>query len=263
MIVLIPMGGFGSRFSEAGYRLNKPRIPVFDRHSRLQVPMVVAAIKDMPGIDDPDTKIICINREFHKEDGTEQAILSAFPDTKFINDHVLLDQAFACLLAREFLQTDEELLIGACDNGIIFDRSLFARKKAENDVLVISHSNDENIKRDPNAHSWLRVSPDEVIEHVSVKSVLNECFDNDQATTGMFWFKSAQIFLSLLEEMLGQGELTQRKVLDGIIQVAIDRGLRSSFVQVDYLCWGTPTDYENFQASAEYWSSYLEKNPWL
>lgn len=263
MIILIPMGGFGTRFSEAGYKINKPCLPTFDRHSGQLAPMILAAMKDIPEIHNADTKIICINREFHAEDGTEKAIYSTFPQTKFIHDFALLDQAFACLLAREFLLSDDELLIGACDNGLIFNEELFEQKRSENDVLVITHSNDENIKRNPNAHSWLRVSADESVKEISVKSTISEYFENDQATTGMFWFKSARVFLSLLEEMLSKGRITDRKVLDGVIGIAIERQLKTSFVEVDYLCWGTPPDYEDYQSTAQYWSSYIDKNPWL
>ena len=121
MIILIPMGGKGTRFSDAGYKINKACIPTTDRHSGEKLPMVVCAMKDIPGIDDLANKIICVDRDFHKINGTEETIHKFFPNTIFIHDHVMLDQAFGCFLAREFLQSKDELFIGACDNGFVYD----------------------------------------------------------------------------------------------------------------------------------------------
>jgi len=265
MIVLIPMGGFGTRFLNAGYKLNKPCIPTYDRHSGEQLPMIVAAMKDIPNIRNPDTKIICVNRDFHSVDGTELAIKSLFPQTIFIHDHVLLDQAFACLLAREFLQSDEELIIGACDNGLDFDTKAFAKKKETADVLMISHIGDENIARDPNAHSWAFLAKDgETIENISIKKTVSDDFMKDHATTGMFWFRRASDFLHQLESMLSNGDsLTERHIVDGVLQYCIDDGLKVSFFDVNYLCWGTPEDFEKYQDTFCYWREYIDVNRWL
>ena len=74
MIILIPMGGHGSRFSEAGYTLNKASIPTTNRRTLKKEPMVVCAMDDMPGIKNSSNKIICVNRDFHSKDGTEDII---------------------------------------------------------------------------------------------------------------------------------------------------------------------------------------------
>lgn len=265
MIVLIPMGGFGTRFRDAGYTLNKPCIPTFDRHTREEVPMILAAMKDIPCIFEPNTKIICVNRDFHATDGTEDAIRVLFPQTVFIHDHVLLDQAFACLLAREFLDSDDELIIAACDNGLDFDTEAFLEKKVGADVLMVSHSGDENIASNPYAHSWAELAQDgESIRRISIKQTVSDDYMKDNATTGMFWFKRSSDFLNGLEAMLSSGNgLTKRHVVDGVLQYSIDAGLRVSFFNVRYFCWGTPKDFENYQATCSYWKDYIDANPWL
>ena len=52
MIILIPMGGKGSRFLEAGYTENKACLLTTDRHSGKKLPMIICAMKDLPGIQD-------------------------------------------------------------------------------------------------------------------------------------------------------------------------------------------------------------------
>ena len=123
MIILLPMGGKGSRFVDAGYTTNKACIPTIDRHSGKKLPMVICAMKDIPGIYDTKNKIICVDLPLHKENGTEKIILDIFPNTTFIHDNVRWDQAYGCFLARKFLQTDEQLLIGTCDNGLSYDKN--------------------------------------------------------------------------------------------------------------------------------------------
>lgn len=265
MIILVPMGGFGTRFTDAGYTTNKPCIPTYDRHTGTTLPMVLCAIKDIPGSSDPANKIICVDRDFHATNGTEQTIRSAFPDTVFIHDHVLLDQAFACLLARDFLKSNDELFIGACDNGIDIDIEAFERKKAESDVIMISHSGDQNILRNPNAHSWAELGVDgKLIARISIKKALSDDFMNDHATTGMFWFKHASDFLKYLEKMIWEGETLQEKhLVDRVLQYCIDDGLKVQYHDVKYHCWGTPQDYEEYQQTYEYWSEYVDSDPHL
>ena len=199
MIILIPMGGKGTRFSKAAYKDNKACILTTDRHSGKKLPMIICAMKDIPGIEDEANKIVCIDRDFHLENGTEGKILQTYNRTIFVHDHVLLDQAFGCFLAREFLNSDEELFIGACDNGMEINLEAFEDSKKDNDALMISHTNDQNIAQNPNAHSWAKLSKDS--KHLSELSLKNTVSDNpmdDHATTGMFWFKNAKTFLKYL-----------------------------------------------------------------
>ena len=160
MIILIPMGGKGSRFLEAGYTENNACLLTTDRHSGEKLPMIICAMKDLPGIQDKENTIICIDRKFHEENGNEKEILKRFKDTIFIHDNVLLDQAYGCYLAKDHLNKEEELLIGACDNGIDIDLEAFEKAKLESDALMISHSNDENIAQNPEAHSWAKLKDD-------------------------------------------------------------------------------------------------------
>ena len=125
MIILIPMGGKGTRFAKAGYTINKACLPTTDRHTGVRLPMVVSAMKDIPDVDNPRNKIICVDRDFHETNGTEKIIRDFFPNTVFIHDNILLDQAYGCFLAKEHLESEDELFIGTCDNGFIYHKAPF------------------------------------------------------------------------------------------------------------------------------------------
>lgn len=259
MIILIPMGGHGSRFTQAGYTINKACIPTTDRHSGKSLPMVVCAMQDIPGIHDKNNKIICVDRDFHAKDGTEQTILDFFPQTIFIHDHVLLDQAYGCFLAREFLQSEEELFIAACDNGMEMDLEAFKALKHRCDAVMISHTNDKNIAQNPLAHSWAKLkTPDDTqLSHISLKQTVSDHPMYDHATTGMFWFKKSCEFLAFLEKMIwARDTLSGKYYVDKLLQYYIDAGKSVHYFDVHFICWGMPQDYEIYEKTLSYWKKF-------
>lgn len=261
MNILIPMGGRGQRFKDAGYTIGKPCIPTTDRHTGQKLPMVVCAIKDIPGVEDPKNKLVCVDRDFHGEDGTEDTIRQHFPHVEFITDTVLTGQASGCTLARDFIDNDESLFIGPCDNGMVINEAAFAKAQKEFDVLVISHSNDENIARNPVAHSWLKLKEDgETVERIAIKQTVSEDPMKDHATTGMFWFKKGHDFVRLTDAMVDAKDMVNGEYyVDQVIQYAIDDGLRVGFFDIQYICWGTPADYEEYEATIDYWKGFVAK----
>lgn len=262
MIILIPMGGKGTRFANAGYKLNKACIPTTDRHSGKKLPMVICAMKDIPEIDDPRHKIVCVDRDFHETDGTEKMIREFFPNTVFIHDHVMLDQAYGCFLAREFLQNDAELFIGACDNGLVYNKNAFDQAKKEADVLMLSHTNDTNIEQNPKAHSYAKLKKPNCkdLASIALKQTVSENFMQDHATTGTFWFKHAHVFLKHLEEMIWKKDMLGGKYyVDKVLQYCIEAGLKVQYFDVRYLCWGTPADYELYEQTLTYYTGYSKK----
>lgn len=260
MIILVPMGGKGSRFLNAGYRENKACIPTTDRRTGRQLPMVICAMQDLPGIESLDNTIVCIDRAFHQTDGTESLIHQYFPNTIFIHDSVLLDQAYACFLARDFLQTDEDLLIGSCDSGMLYDALALKKAQQASDILVFSHTYNYNILQNPLAHSWLRLSSDTEfeIDSISLKTPISDQPILDHATTGIFWFKSAKVFLEHLSQMIEKKDTLDGKYyVDQVLNYCISSGLRVQYFDVKYLCWGTPCDYENYEKTFHYWRNCL------
>ena len=75
MNILIPMAGAGARFFEKGYLTHKPLLPLTSRHSRETVPLVVAAVRDLPiDLEREDVNLLFIVRDFHIADGIDQKI---------------------------------------------------------------------------------------------------------------------------------------------------------------------------------------------
>lgn len=144
--ILIPMAGEGRRFSEKGYKLHKPAIPTIDRRTGKEFPMVVCAVLDLLSIDNDEINLIFIDRDFHKKDGVEEEIWRHFPQADFITvDYLTEGQASTCMLAKEKINNEEELLIAGCDNGMVFQEKKFEQMKREVDCLIFTYRNNEAV----------------------------------------------------------------------------------------------------------------------
>ena len=261
MINLIPMGGRSSRFFNAGYKVNKVNLPVTCFDSGKTYPMALASILSIPWIKQKKSKLICVNDKEHELNGLESEIQKEKDNVVFIHDHVKLDQAFGCFLAREYLLKNDELFIGASDCGFKVNTNEFNKIKSSADAVVLTHSGDLIIKQNPFAHSWLKIEKSSSkVKSLSFKKPVSKEFYKDHATTGMFWFKSSKQFLFYLEKMIFHGLGKQEKFyVDDLINFYVQDKRNVKFIDVDYLCWGTPKDYEDYQATIKYWENFNKK----
>ena len=257
MIVLVPMGGKSTRFIKEGY-INKTFLEVTSRHDGKKYPMALSALLDIPWIKQKQNTVVCVNSPEHSDNGLEKEILKYLPKSIFIPDYVQLDQAFGCLLARSLIDRNEDLFIGACDNGFDIDLRAFNELKRTSDMIVFTHTDDLNIRNDPFAHSWLSLKRNSSsIKKLSFKQTISEIPFKDHATTGMFWFKNSKIFLGFLEKMILSNDSHGGKFyIDKLVNYYVDSGYQASILDVKYYCWGTPNDYEVYEKSIQYWLDF-------
>ena len=140
MINLIPMGGKSSRFFDAGYQINKVNLPVTSFDNGKTYPMALASILSIPWIRQKKSKVICVNDREHQFNGLESAISKEINDVVFIHDHVKLDQAFGCFLAREFLLNNSKVIWLNSDVKVLSKRvgKAFNRPMIEGNVETLS-----------------------------------------------------------------------------------------------------------------------------
>lgn len=263
MNILIPMAGAGQRFVDAGYKIHKPAIQTFDLKSGELLPMVVCATKDLPGTEEDGRNIIYIDRTFHRSDGVEEEIKNHYPKATFITIDLLTDgQAATCLLAKERINNNEELLIAGCDNGMIFDLDKFYEAKQTADVLVFTYRNNECVLENPNAYGWVEVDSEDNITGVSIKKSISDCPMRDHAIVATFWFKHGSIFVQSDEEMIAKNDRVNGEFyVDQTIQYVIQNGFQAKVFEIDrYIGWGTPKDFELYSNTIHYWKDFIHKN---
>lgn len=262
MKILIPMAGEGKRFQEAGYSVSKPAIPTWDVRYGMKLPMVVCAVNCLPGLEDGGKNLIFVERDFHRLDGTEDKIHTQFPQARFLTVAGLTEgQACTCLLAKDWIDGDEELLIAGCDNGMLFNEAKFHALRQEADLLVFTYRNNDAVMKNPDAYGWMKTDGDGNITGLSIKKALSDTPKKDHAVVATFWFRHGWQFVRAAEKMISEGDRIHNEFyVDETVKHALELGYRAKVFEVErYIGWGTPKDYEEYQATFEYWRGFAEK----
>jgi dTDP-glucose pyrophosphorylase len=266
MNILIPMAGDGSRFSEKGYVLHKPILPLTSRHNHQIVPLVVAAVHDLPvDIEREDVNLLFIIRDFHVNDGIDQELLAYFPRAKFIAiDALSSGQASTCLHAREDFDTNTPLMIAACDNGMDMPQTIFESRSQDAKALIFTFRGNDAVLSKPEAYGWVQTLG-EVVTSVSIKQPISTTPVEDHAVVGTFWFQSGRDFFAAADKMIAANDqINGEFYVDQVFKYLLNLGCDVHVLEVDrYLCWGTPEEYESYEATLAYWMSFISKEEWV
>ena len=260
--VLIPMAGAGQRFAEAGYQVHKPAIMTIDRFDGHQKPMVVCATKDLPGVRKDGSNVIYVDRTFHREDGVEDAIRQYYEKAQFITiDHLTQGQACTCMLAENYLNPNQPLLIAACDNGMDIDVASFQELTRDCDCIVFTYRHNEAVLSNPNAYGWMITDQEGNITGTSIKKAISDTPMEDPAVVATFWFREAGIFLEATEKMIREDDRIRGEFyVDQTVKHVLDLQYRAKIFDIDrYVGWGTPADYEGYQKTYTYFEDFLKE----
>ena len=263
--ILIPMAGAGQRFVNAGYAGHKPTLPIIDYKSGMEIPMVVAATQDVPCVCNGGSNITFVDRDFHREQGVEDAIKQFYPEANFITlDHLTDGQAATCLKAKQTINNEEELIISACDNGMVIDQLRFDKLRMEADVIVFTQKSD-NVLSNPNAYGWCVIDGEDNVIRVSVKKAISETPNKDHAVVATFWFRQGKLFVRAAEKMIYENDRVNNEFyVDQVINHCIELGMRTKVFCIErYIGWGTPEDYENYCGSMQYWREFLSSDKYI
>ncbi len=255
MNILIPMAGQGIRFAEAGYLQHKPLIPTTNRNTGFIVPMVVAAVSDLP----PCKKTIFVVRDFHSKSNTASEIAYHISNAEFFVANKLTEgQASSCLLAKKLIDSSDPLLISACDNGIDWDYRKFANLTLETDAIIFTFKGNDSVEEKPEAYGWVVCNGSDATG-VSIKKPISSTPINDNAIVGTFWFKHGKDFVYFAEQMIiANDRINNEFYVDQVFHHMIHSGRKVKILEVDrYFCWGTPQDYENYEKTINYWKNFL------
>ena len=237
------MAGLGTRFFKQGYNLPKPLIPV------LGTPMIIKVIKDLPSAD----KWIFVIRKEHLDYGVDKLIKKEIPDAIFIPvEKTTQGQACTCMLAKQYLDHDEELLIASCDNGFLYNKEKFEELKKRQDVdcIVWTFTQRETLKRNPNAWGWYKLEEDnETIKDISIKLPISNNPYNDHAVVSTFYFKKAKDFIGAYDLMVeGNYRINNEFYIDAIPKFLKQMNKKSIIFDVNlYVGWGKPDDLYDYE----------------
>ncbi|UKJ08242.1 NTP transferase domain-containing protein [Solitalea lacus] len=253
-ITLIPLAGRGNRFAKAGYKDPKPLLEISGK------PMIIQAANSLPNSQE---QVFVTLQEHLNNYPLEKALKSEFPDSKIIAiNNVTEGQAITCNLGLKEVDENSSLLIAATDNGMIYDKEKYQKLiDDENvDAIIFTFRHHISSKNNPQMYGWIKTDENDNAVKVSVKVPISENPFNDHAIVGTFYFRKIAYFKKALQSLLEKDiKVNGEFYVDSLMGELIDLGLNVKVLEVDdYICWGTPEDYETFV----YWQSFFHKASW-
>jgi|AntDeeMinimDraft_4_1070355.scaffolds.fasta_scaffold01511_3 NDP-sugar pyrophosphorylase family protein len=260
MAIVIPMAGLGSRFATEGYRLPKPLIPVSGE------PMIFSVIDDLP---ESDTWIFIVREEHVEEYDIDTLLKSKVSDAEIVTVAETTEgQVCTTMLAEPHLDPNEELLIAACDHGLLYENSEFQELRSRDDVDAIAWTFTEqrSLELHPESWGWCELADDgETTVDISVKTPISDDPYHDHAITGAFYFDRAADFLDAAELMIDADHRVNGEFYADHIPTFLRRmNKRSVIFDVDlYISWGTPRNlylYEEMEYLCKHGIELPESN---
>jgi len=253
-ITLIPLAGHGSRFVKAGYNDPKPLIDVSGKS------MIIQAATSLPN---SQNHIFVALQEHLEKYQLERALKDEYPSSNLISiDEVTHGQAITCSIGLESVDRNAQLMVAATDNGMIYDKEKYQELIEDEsiDAIIFTFRNHISSKNNPQMYGWVKIDENNNALEVSVKTPISESPYNDHAIVGTFWFRKVGYFKKSLNNLLEKDiKINGEYYVDSLMGELIDLGFNVKVFEVDdYICWGTPNDYETFV----YWQSFFHKIDW-
>lgn len=245
------MAGRGKRFTDEDYALPKPFIEVNG------TPMFVTATKSLPTA---DKNIFLALREHRRKYHLARTLKDYFKKSAIITvNQVTEGQASTCMLAESQIDSDAQLTIGACDNGMTYERKKFDQlmNEKDTDAIIWTFRHYPGVLVNPSHWGWVSVNKKGLVKKVSVKVPISDDPINDYVVVGCFSFKKARYFFENCRKMITDDRRINNEFYnDECINVLIENGLTVKVFEIDkYLGWGTPNDLKTYQ----YWQEYFAK----
>jgi RpiB/LacA/LacB family sugar-phosphate isomerase len=229
-ILLVPIAGKGQRFVDMGFHMPKPLIMVDDKH-----------IIDwsFSSINKDEYDIIFVVRKEHVYNfGLDLILKNKFGENiKIIEtDKITSGTVASCLLAKDFINKDTELVIYTLD--VYFENKFEVGSVEDCDGFILT------FKANNPAYSYAELDKDGFVTRTAEKEVISE-----NAAVGIYYFKSASEFVKYAESMITQNIRTNNEFyVCPLYNLMISDGkkIKTKQVQKMYLM-GTPSELEFFK----------------
>lgn len=231
MNIVIPMAGAGSRFKDAGYTFPKPIIDV-NRKPMIQV------VVDNLNIE--GNYIYIVQKEHYEKYNLKNMLNIITPNCKIIQVDKLTEGAVCTtLLAKEFINNDEQLLIANSDQWIKWDSSDFMYSMQGNSI-------DGGVLTFSSCHpkwSFVKIGENGFISVIKEKEVIS-----DIATCGIYHWKRGYDYVKYAEQMIEKDiRVNGEFYVAPVYNEAIACGLKFKVYNVDRMYGlGTPEDLNYF-----------------
>jgi HAD superfamily hydrolase (TIGR01509 family) len=231
MNVLIPMAGAGSRFQQAGYTFPKPLIDIEGK------PMIQVVADNL----NIEATFIYVVQKEHREKYNLDTLLNLItPNCKIVEvDGMTEGAACTTLLAKEFINNDEPLLMANSDQFVEWDSNEFMYKMIEQKV-------DGGILTFKATHpkwSFAKVNEYGYVTEVAEKNPIS-----DIATVGVYYWAKGSDYVKYAEQMIQKNiRVNNEFYVCPVFNEAIGDGKKVKIFNIEKM-WGlgTPEDLKYY-----------------
>ena len=231
MNVLIPMAGAGKRFFDAGYVFPKPLIEVDNK------PMIQWVIESL----NLNANYIFIIQKEHQEKFNIKSVLKILqPNCKIIElDHITEGAACTTLLAKEFINNSDPLIIANSDQYINWNSSKalydFNSKNLDGAILTFEAIHPK--------WSYAKCDDEGYVTEVAEKKVISK-----NATVGVYYWKHGSDYVSSAENMIKKNiRVNNEFYVCPVYNEFLKNNKKVKIHNVDKMYGlGTPEDLNNF-----------------
>ena len=238
MNVLVPMAGAGSRFAKVGYSFPKPLIEVKGK------PMIQVVVEAL----NVEAKYTYVVQKEHYEKYNLQYLLNLLtPNCNIVQvDGMTEGAACTTLLAKEFIDSDDSLIITNSDQLILWD---------SNETLYAFNNDnvDGGIVTFPATHpkwSFAKLGEDGYVCEVAEKKPISE-----HATAGIYYWKHGSDYVKYAEQMIEKNiRVNNEFYVCPVYNEAIGDGKKIRIKEIeksDMWGLGTPEDLNYFLENYE------------
>lgn len=184
MNILIPMAGEGTRFPRDTYKVPKPLINIKGS------PMIQVALESLGLV---GTYHFVIRKDSYY-DQVCHLLHSIFPSSKIISvDETTSGPASSCLLFKDYINNEEELVIANCDQIMWWDPELFltTARYYKYDGLVVTYSTNTP------KNSYAKIDKDGFVVKIKEKEVIS-----DVSLNGIHYWRKGKYFVQSAESMI-------------------------------------------------------------
>ena len=184
--ILIPMAGEGSRFKINGYEVPKPLIEVDGE------PMIKQAMSTL----NLEGRHIFVTRKYENDSNNKKlrkTLKEISPNCIILEiDKITNGSAETCLIAKDYINNSDELIITNCDQLMEWDSTLFKNFiKGKMDGAVVTYTS-----KDPK-NSFVELGENDKAKKIVEKDVIS-----DTALIGLHYWKKGSDFVDSVEDMI-------------------------------------------------------------
>lgn len=230
--IVVPMAGRGSRFIQAGYENPKPLIDIYGH------PMIEYVTKNVRPKCGHRFIYVC-QKEHIDKFGLDKKLREMAPGCQIVTiDYITEGAACTVLLAKEYFDTEDPLMIVNSDQFVDIDINVYLNSIGDNDGFIMTMP-----ASDPK-WSYIKYNENNKVMLVREKEVIS-----NEATVGIYNFRHGADFVKYAQQMIRNNiRVGEEFYVAPVYNEMINAGMKTGFYNIGSNMYGLgiPEDLEAF-----------------